>query len=106
MRFHKGQSGNPAGRPPGSRNRATIFAEALLEGEAEFIFHNVIRKAIDGEHVFCVQQKQAADVEHRHKSRNALIEQSISAQLPKPDIWTVISTPSEAKKPNDLYFCA
>jgi Family of unknown function (DUF5681) len=49
MPFQKGQSGNPAGRPPGSRNRATIFAEALFEGEAEFIFRNVIRKAVDGE---------------------------------------------------------
>jgi hypothetical protein len=33
--FPKGQSGNPAGRPPGSRNRTTLAAEALLEGELE-----------------------------------------------------------------------
>ena len=32
--FAKGQSGNPAGRPPGSRNRATLLAEQLLDGEA------------------------------------------------------------------------
>jgi hypothetical protein len=27
--FQKGQSGNPAGRPPGSRNRATIMVQNL-----------------------------------------------------------------------------
>jgi hypothetical protein len=34
-RFRPGQSGNPAGRPVGSRNKATLAAEALLDGEAE-----------------------------------------------------------------------
>ena len=31
--FRKGQSGNPAGRPPGSRNRATSMVQNLLEGK-------------------------------------------------------------------------
>jgi hypothetical protein len=47
MPFQKCQSGNPAGRPPGSRNRATLFAEALLEGEAEMIMRNAIRAAVN-----------------------------------------------------------
>ena len=41
--FAPGQSGNPLGRPRGARNRATLAAEALLDGEAE----QLIRKAID-----------------------------------------------------------
>jgi hypothetical protein len=49
MPFQKGQSGNPAGRPPGSKNRATMFAEALLDGEAEMIHRNLIRAAVNGE---------------------------------------------------------
>jgi hypothetical protein len=49
MPFQKGQSGNPAGRPPGSKNRSTMFAEALLEGEAEMIHRNLIRAAVNGE---------------------------------------------------------
>jgi Family of unknown function (DUF5681) len=34
-RFAPGQSGNPAGRPKGARNRMTVFAEALRSGEAD-----------------------------------------------------------------------
>ena len=33
--FEPGQSGNPAGRPKGPRNRATLAVEVLLDGEAE-----------------------------------------------------------------------
>jgi hypothetical protein len=33
--FGPGRSGNPKDRRPGCRNRATITAAALLEGEAE-----------------------------------------------------------------------
>ena len=41
--FAKGTSGNPSGRPLGSRNQATLLMEGLLEGEAELL----IRKTID-----------------------------------------------------------
>ncbi len=43
MLFQKGQSGNPSGRPRGSRNRATILFQNLLEEDAEAI----ARKAVD-----------------------------------------------------------
>ena len=42
-RFQPGQSGNPAGKPRGTRNHATILAEQLLDGEAE----TMVRTAID-----------------------------------------------------------
>ncbi len=48
-RFRKGQSGNPGGRKPGSRNRATMAAEALLEGEGEALTRKAIELALEGD---------------------------------------------------------
>lgn len=44
-----GTSGNPAGRPPGSRNRATLAAAALLQEEAESITRKAIELALAGD---------------------------------------------------------
>jgi hypothetical protein len=49
MPFEKGQSGNPGGRPPGARNKATIMAEALLQGEAEELTRLAIDRAKAGD---------------------------------------------------------
>ena len=40
--------GNP-GRPKGARNRATLAAEALLDGEAEALTRKAIERALDGD---------------------------------------------------------
>src|SRR5215472_6494361 len=47
--FRPGQSGNPGGRPKGARNRATVAAEALLEGEAEALTRKAIELALAGD---------------------------------------------------------
>jgi hypothetical protein len=46
--FAKGVSGNPAGRAPGSRNKATEMAQALLDGQADAIVQKCIELAIEG----------------------------------------------------------
>lgn len=47
--FKPGQSGNPAGRPKGARNKTTMAIEALLEGEAEELTRKAIDMAKDGD---------------------------------------------------------
>jgi hypothetical protein len=42
------QQGNP-GRPPGARNRATLAAMALLEGEAEALTRRCVELALAGD---------------------------------------------------------
>src|SRR5215211_743539 len=42
------QRGNP-GRPPGARNRATLAAMALLEGEAEALTRRCVELALGGD---------------------------------------------------------
>lgn len=49
QRFQKGRSGNPAGRKPGCRNRATVAAEALLEGEAQALTRKAVELALEGD---------------------------------------------------------
>ncbi len=48
-RYVKGVSGNPGGRPRGSRNAATMVAEALLEGEAEALSRKAVELAMAGD---------------------------------------------------------
>src|SRR5262249_37258601 len=38
-----------AGRPKGARNRATVAAEALLDGQAEALTCKAIERALDGD---------------------------------------------------------
>jgi len=47
-RFQPGQSGNPGGRPKGALNKATLAAQALLEGEAVALTRKVVELAKNG----------------------------------------------------------
>ena len=47
--FKKGVSGNPAGRPVGSKNKLTQLAQKLLENDAEEIVTAIIEKAKAGD---------------------------------------------------------
>jgi hypothetical protein len=49
MPFVKGQSGNPAGRPPGARNRKTLIADAVFEAHAEQIAAYAVERALMGD---------------------------------------------------------
>ena len=49
--FPKGASGNPAGRPRGSRNRFNLQLEELAFGKAEEIISKITSQAISGDQV-------------------------------------------------------
>jgi Family of unknown function (DUF5681) len=49
MTFKPGQSGNPDGRLKGARNRATVAAERLLDGEADALTRKAIELAKEGD---------------------------------------------------------
>jgi hypothetical protein len=56
-RFAPGVSGNPAGRPTGSRNRGSLIEAALREGEAEQLTRLAIDLALAGDRAmlrFCL----------------------------------------------------
>jgi hypothetical protein len=48
-RFKPGQSGNPAGRPKGSRNATTVALENLLDGQAEALTNKAVEMALNGD---------------------------------------------------------
>ena len=69
-RWQPGVSGNPAGRPRGARNQATLMAEALLDAAAGILTQKVIERALSGDAItqrFCLARllapRRAAPVE-------------------------------------------
>ena len=47
--FKPGQSGNPAGKPKGTRNATTLALEALLDGQASELTQKAIDVALTGD---------------------------------------------------------
>ena len=47
--FKPGQSGNPAGKPKGTRNATTLALETLLDGQAQALTQKAIDVALTGD---------------------------------------------------------
>ena len=48
MKFRSGQSGNPAGRPPGSLNKKTLAAQDAFQAHAEEVVASIVEHAKNG----------------------------------------------------------
>jgi hypothetical protein len=84
MKFQPGQSGNPAGRPPGSRNKKTLALEEAFDEHAEEILKEVVGRAKEGEKSamrLCMERMLAPKR-----------ERPVAIDLP------VIETPADARK--------
>jgi hypothetical protein len=104
--FRKGRSGNPKGRPCGSRNASTLLDEALKERvivsengrrravtKLEAILKQLVNRAAQGDHraTHLLLAHQIPRIEEDEASRSAIAERS---PLPPP--------PSEEKRRRDL----
>lgn len=47
-RFKKGESGNPRGKPKGSKHKTSLLAEKLFENDIEMVCNQVISQAKEG----------------------------------------------------------
>jgi len=48
MQFQPGQSGNPAGRPPGARNKKTLAIEAAFQADLDAVVARIRARAMEG----------------------------------------------------------
>ena len=108
-RFQKGRSGNPDGRPKGSRNKTTLIAQSLLEGEAEALVRKVVQLALEGDLTclrICLERlvplKKDAPIDFRFPQIAAIADMpklfaAVTAKLDQGEI-----TPSETKTLIDL----
>ena len=107
--FQPGKSGNPSGRPAGSRNKATLAIEALLDGEAEALTRTCIERALGGDMAalkLCMDRicppRKDAPISFKMPSVNnasdaASVMRSILEQVAKGSI-----SPSEAKTVSEV----
>jgi hypothetical protein len=104
MTFLPGQSGNPAGRPRGSRNKKTLALEALLEGESEAVLQKMITFAKMGDDVamrLCVERMMAPRRERPVPVQLPRIESDADARKASADVLEALAegevTPKEAE---------
>ena len=107
-RFQKGQSGNPKGKPKGTRNRTTIVSQNLLEGEAEALVRKVVQLALDGD-LTCLRICLERLIPPKKEAPIEIDLPAIGAAADIPKFFAVLMaklgegiTPSEARTAIDL----
>lgn len=82
MPFKKGESGNPKGRPKGSRNARLIALEALLSGEEKNIMKKALAIALDDENDSQIQALKLC----LERLMPPVKDNPISLKLPKMEV--------------------
>jgi hypothetical protein len=110
--FKPGESGNPLGRPKGSKNRMKLLAEQLIGNNAKLIVKKVISMALNGNEAclkMCMDRilpaQRAVDGEQRDKQQaiNIIIEAaqqvtvSKETYTPTQPLIDVVETEGETK---------
>src|SRR5580700_4665030 len=105
MTFLPGQSGNPAGRPRGSRNKKTLALEALLDGESEALMQRLIDLAKMGDDLamrLCVDRMLAPQRERPVPLKLPRIESDQDARRASAEVMDALGegeiTPKEAER--------
>ena len=104
MPFQPGQSGNPAGKPKGSRNKTTLAMEALLDGEHEAITRKAIELAKDGDGLalrLCIERLLPPRRDRPVEFKLSKLETAADAATALSDILQAVAagelTPNEAE---------
>jgi hypothetical protein len=104
MTFQPGQSGNPAGRPRGARNKKTLALEAMLDGESEALMEKMIGFAKLGDDLamrLCMERMLAPQRERPVPLRLPRIETDADARRASAEVIEALGegevTPKEAE---------
>jgi Family of unknown function (DUF5681) len=104
MTSQPGQSGNPAGRPRGLRNKKAIALEALVDAESEAVMQKMIALAKMGDEVamrLCVERMMAPRRERPVPLALPRIESDADARRASADVMEALAegeiAPTEAE---------
>ena len=92
-KFKPGKSGNPKGRPPGAKGKATMTAKAILEGEAKALTLKAVEMALDGDSIamrICLERIYPKPKESIIKARLPDIKQASEIPLAIAKIFQMI----------------
>jgi hypothetical protein len=93
MKFKPGKSGNPNGRPRGAKNKITIEAKTILEGNTEAITRKAVEMALDGDPAamrLCMERIYPRPKELSIKTRLPDIKQTSDIPLAISKIFQMI----------------